>query len=171
LGGGISYFSPRYGWTCDSATGFEVVLASGSIIEANSQNHPQLASALRGGGNNFGIVTRIDFKTFSQGLVWSASSYHPLSTVEDQIREFVDIASADHFDEYASFLITFGYAVAQGLAAVANNLVYTKVDNTTTTPKVYQGLLSLPTLVSSVNVTSTTALVGVTGGLQENGFR
>jgi FAD/FMN-containing dehydrogenase len=58
-GGGISFFSPRYGFVCDNVENFEVVLASGQIVNANSKTNSDLWRALRGGSNNFGIVTKI----------------------------------------------------------------------------------------------------------------
>jgi hypothetical protein len=48
----------------------EVVLANGSISQVNYKSHPDLYFALRGGGNNFGIVTRFDLETYAQGKVW-----------------------------------------------------------------------------------------------------
>ncbi|RYP42552.1 hypothetical protein DL768_010324 [Monosporascus sp. mg162] len=122
LGGGISYFSPRYGWTCDTALGFSIVLANGSITEVSANKNEDLRFALRGGSNNFGIVTRVVLKTFEQGPLWSAMLYHPISTIEDQIQEFLSIASANPYDEYASFITTFAYSAPQGLTAVGNNL-------------------------------------------------
>ena len=44
-----------------------MVLANGQITNVNQQSTPDLYFALRGGGNNFGIVTRFDLETFSQG--------------------------------------------------------------------------------------------------------
>ncbi|KAL6806862.1 hypothetical protein GGI42DRAFT_341063 [Trichoderma sp. SZMC 28013] len=49
LGGGVSYFSGKHGWSCDNVMAYELFFA------------------LRGGGNNFGIITRIDFITYPQG--------------------------------------------------------------------------------------------------------
>lgn len=54
LGSGISYTSPRYGFTCDTALQFEVVLADGFIVKADAKSNPDLMWALRGGVNNFG---------------------------------------------------------------------------------------------------------------------
>lgn len=48
----------------------QVVLANGSISQINYQSHPDLYWALRGGGSNFGIVTRFDLETHPQGLAW-----------------------------------------------------------------------------------------------------
>ncbi|KAL7948253.1 hypothetical protein V8C42DRAFT_362863 [Trichoderma barbatum] len=67
LGGGISYFSGRHGWACDNILAYEIVLADGSIRNVTQNSDPDLFFALRGGGNNFGIVTRIDLITYPQG--------------------------------------------------------------------------------------------------------
>ncbi|EFX00462.1 FAD-binding domain containing protein [Grosmannia clavigera kw1407] len=68
LGGGMSFFSGRYGWACDNVNSYEVVLADGSIRSVSYDSvYSDLYWALRGGGNNFGIVTSFDFATYPQG--------------------------------------------------------------------------------------------------------
>lgn len=62
--GGMAYFSPRVGFVCDNIVNYEIVLSSGEIISANEGENPDLLIALRGGGNNFGIITRVDIRTF-----------------------------------------------------------------------------------------------------------
>ncbi|KAK8075974.1 FAD binding domain protein [Apiospora phragmitis] len=62
-GGGISYFSPRYGWACDNVESFDVVTASGMMVRASAQQFPDLYSALRGGSNNFGLVVNFHLRT------------------------------------------------------------------------------------------------------------
>lgn len=74
LGGGISFFSGRYGWACDGVKNYELVTADSRILQVNETSHPDLYFALRGGGNNFGIVTRLDLDTFPQGPIWGGSS-------------------------------------------------------------------------------------------------
>lgn len=76
LGGGISFFSNQYGWACDNVISFEVVTASGVIITASSTSYSDLYWSLRGGGNNFGIVTKFDLKTISQGQMWGGGRLH-----------------------------------------------------------------------------------------------
>jgi hypothetical protein len=46
------------------------VLANGQIVDANANSYSDLFYALKGGSNNFGVVTRIDLKTFPQGKFW-----------------------------------------------------------------------------------------------------
>ncbi|KAJ4346461.1 uncharacterized protein N0V89_010390 [Didymosphaeria variabile] len=73
LGGGISFYSSQYGWACDNVASFEVVTASGAIITASPTSHADLYWSLRGGGNNFGIVTRFNLETIPQSLMWGGS--------------------------------------------------------------------------------------------------
>lgn len=62
LGGGVGYLSRKYGLTVDSLLAAEVVTASGDIVIADAINHQDLFWALRGGGGNFGVVTRMKFR-------------------------------------------------------------------------------------------------------------
>jgi len=147
---------------------FQVVLADGSIVDANTTVNPDLFFALKGGNNNFGIVTRVDLATFQQGLLWAATVYNNLSIVDDVIGEFVKINSVDTYDEYASFITTFGYSQARDLALISSQLVYTKeVEN----PPAYQGILNLPNLMNTSQITNATALAKVTAALQPDGAR
>jgi hypothetical protein len=155
LGGGISYFGPQYGWTCDTASAFEVVLADGSIVEANEEQNTDLFHGLRGGLNNFGIVTRIDLKTFDQGLLWTSIIYHPLSTIDEHAKIFANMTTASNYDEDASFIVGFGYSQSQGISVINNQLVYAKpVEN----PPYYQELLSLPSLMNTSSIVNMTTL-------------
>lgn len=58
LGGGLSPFSGIVGWACDGIALLEVVLANGTILEVDHNNDPDLLMALKGGGSNFGIISR-----------------------------------------------------------------------------------------------------------------
>ncbi|KAH7388886.1 hypothetical protein BKA64DRAFT_725565 [Cadophora sp. MPI-SDFR-AT-0126] len=70
LGGGISFISRRYGWGCDNVRNYEIVLANGTIANISYASNPDLYFALRGGGKNFGIVTRFDLETHPNLPQW-----------------------------------------------------------------------------------------------------
>jgi hypothetical protein len=64
LGGGIGFAARKFGLTCDNLVEATVVLADGSAVVCNAGQHADLYWALRGGGGgNFGIVTRLVFRT------------------------------------------------------------------------------------------------------------
>nr|AGK29887.1 FAD-binding protein [Volvariella volvacea] len=64
LGAGLSYLNNQEGLSVDNVVAHEVVLADGSVVVASRDSHADLHQALKGGGDNFGIVTRYDLKLF-----------------------------------------------------------------------------------------------------------
>jgi len=62
LGGGIGYLVRKYGLTIDSLLAAELVTADGQLLHVDDQSHPELFWAIRGGGGNFGVVTRFQFR-------------------------------------------------------------------------------------------------------------
>lgn len=105
----------------------QVVLASGEVVNANALDHPDLYKALKGGGNNFGIVTRFDLRTFEQGKIWGGEILHPYTDVMLQLQALEDFgaASGAGADPFASVETTFAFT-SSGPAAILNQVVYTK---------------------------------------------
>ncbi|KAH8157685.1 glucooligosaccharide oxidase [Xylaria polymorpha] len=71
--GNTGTVSAQYGWAASSALEYEVVLANGTIVTASDTENADLARALRGGGNNFGIVTTYTLQTYRQGNIWGGN--------------------------------------------------------------------------------------------------
>jgi hypothetical protein len=62
----------------------QVVLANGTIVHASPTTHPDLYFALRGGGNNFGIVTRFDLEAYRYGSLWGGMMVFLLEDLEER---------------------------------------------------------------------------------------
>jgi len=92
LGGGLSYFSGVHGLACDNVKNYQVVLADGRIVNVNAEEHRDLFKALKGGTNNFGIVTRIDVNTvpISREGVWGGTYFYEGNTTEEFAKAMVE---------------------------------------------------------------------------------
>lgn len=63
-GGGYSFYAGTMGWACDAVHNFELVLANGSVIDVNREQHADLFQVLKGSSGNLGLVTRVDLSMF-----------------------------------------------------------------------------------------------------------
>ena len=63
LGGGIGWLSRKYGLTLDSLKQAEIILPTGELKIVNENENPDLFWGIRGGGGNFGIITKFTFQT------------------------------------------------------------------------------------------------------------
>jgi hypothetical protein len=139
LGGGLSFFSPRHGLVCSNILEYEVVLADGSIVTASETSKLGLWRALKGGSNNFGIVTRFTARSFPSKNIWSGFLYLPslqFSTVLSTFQAFVSRTMsgevAERYDPNAAGpLACFTYLQRLGIQAIAVNLVHTDPDQKT----------------------------------------
>ncbi|WP_371402994.1 FAD-binding oxidoreductase [Kribbella sp. NBC_00662] len=75
LGGGLGPLARTYGFSSDWARGFRVVTASGEVVTADADEHPDLFWALRGGKGGFGIVTSMDFELVELSTLYGGSVF------------------------------------------------------------------------------------------------
>jgi FAD/FMN-containing dehydrogenase len=61
LGGGVGYLVRKHGLTIDDLLAADIVTADGELLRVDAESHPDLFWAIRGGGGNFGVVTRFRF--------------------------------------------------------------------------------------------------------------
>ncbi|KAF6833768.1 6-hydroxy-d-nicotine oxidase [Colletotrichum musicola] len=88
--GGVSWLSNLHGMTCDNVLEYEVVMADGSIVTATPTTRKDLYWALRGGGSNFGIVTKFTFNAYEQGKLWNSQLKYDSTANTSSIKTFVD---------------------------------------------------------------------------------
>jgi FAD/FMN-containing dehydrogenase len=62
LGGGVGFLVRKHGLTIDNLLGAELVTADGELLHVDAESHPDLFWAIRGGGGNFGVATRLQFR-------------------------------------------------------------------------------------------------------------
>lgn len=147
-GGGNSYYTGRMGMACDSVVNFEIVLASGEVVNANAKENEDLWKALKGGSGNFGIVTRFDMKAFAASPIWGGMRASPRSAgdqIVDSLVSFVDKSEKTPEDAY---IINFTYNPAMfAEVVVASVIVDTEGKEN---PPVFGEIQTIPTLIQDV---------------------
>lgn len=149
LGGGISHFTTKVGWGCDNVVNYEVVLANGTIINADKTNHPDMFLALKGGGNNLGVVTRFDLETFPQGDISTTTITYNISQRAEVFEAFTKLIESPNYDPLASLITSLLYRSATKTWTLSSSAVYTEP---VTQPAFYADLFAIPheTLVNNI---------------------
>ncbi|KAK6203910.1 hypothetical protein LQW54_008603 [Pestalotiopsis sp. IQ-011] len=126
LSGGLSFFSTREGFICDNVINFEVVTASGEIVQANAHENADLWKALKGGGNNFGVVTRFDLRTYPQQPFWSGIVFYLASEANypGQVEALVSEVTKPDVSNNTHFMVNLGYSKQFGDNMMGLNQVY-----------------------------------------------
>ncbi len=92
LGGGIGYLARSLGLTIDNLLSVDMVLADGSSVTANAQEHADLFWAVRGGGGNFGVVTSFLYQLHPISTVYGGPMLWPLEQAAEVMtfwRDFI----------------------------------------------------------------------------------
>ena len=142
----MNFLSRRHGFACDNIYGYEIVLASGEVVYATASSHPDLWLALKGGSNNFGIVTRFDVATFPLGLMWGGviEFNYTESALKAEAKAFSDFMNPKNFDDAADMGIILGFQ--NGSYAVGNSLFYVEpIAN----PPVFQPFTSIASPIAN----------------------
>ena len=133
----------------------QVVLASGKLTNINLDTSPDLFRALKGGANNFGIVTRFDLGTFPQGQILAGNIAQDISYRDQVFQAFANIAGAPEYDPYASIVTGLSFNATAKVWTIASTAIYTKP---ILNPPVYEELLNIPTTTSTLHLTNLSTL-------------
>ncbi len=128
---------------------YEVVVASGEIVNANANENADLWWALRGGGNNFGVVTRFDFRTFKQGPFFGGSLYYFNPSFPSQVGALVQELQKPDADPDTHFMVSLGYTALFGPETVGMNQIYHMSD--TEKPAVLEPFISVQPQMDQLN--------------------
>ena len=103
LGGGLGWLMGKHGMAVDSLRAVELVTATGDIVRASAEEHPDLFWAVRGGGGNFGVATWLEFELYPVGpMVTGGLVAHPFAAARDVLRFYRDF-TASLPDELTAF--------------------------------------------------------------------
>lgn len=168
IGGGQSFFQPSQGWVVDNILSYEVVLASGQIVTASADSNPDLYKALKGGGSNFGVVTKVDIATFNFRDMWAGQIVVPVSAdaTSKVLEAAVNFTGRNNQDVHAGIQIIFSYP-SNGTALI-DLAMASGVEN----PPVLQGFTSLqPHVLNTMSKRSLSSFVAEADATQPPGYR
>ncbi|KAG2063989.1 FAD-binding domain-containing protein [Suillus decipiens] len=124
LGGGYSYLSNQYGLSVDDIVSLELVMPNGTVAHITSSSNPDLFFGLRGGFNNFGIVTTVTMKTHHQSQVWGGSILYTWDQWEEVNKATASFVSKVT-DPKASIYVTVEYIhLVHGMPVMMVTLFY-----------------------------------------------
>lgn len=129
-GGGNSFHAASHGFACDNVANFEIVLASGEIVNANSKTNSDLWVALKGSGANFGLITRFDmyvieFPDATNPVIWGGNLIYSLSSGPAIVDAMVDFSENVHKNENNSAIVYWAY-----IPAIGGMIVNAAIENT-----------------------------------------
>ncbi|KAK8135248.1 hypothetical protein PG984_003188 [Apiospora sp. TS-2023a] len=113
LGGGNTFLTAKTGFACDTLLECEIVLADGSIIVANAKQNSDLLWALKGGSNNFGVVTRFRMRTFPATECWGGLTIYPKQASSRAVQNLIEFTDNLHKMQDSNLLCFFAYTVPE----------------------------------------------------------
>jgi hypothetical protein len=149
---------------CDNVYGYEVILASGEIVYASAGTYSDLWLALKGGSNNFGIVTRIDVPTWTMGQMWGGALIfnYTAAVLDAHALAFSNFMNPENFDAAADMGVALIFQNPGAVYLVGDAIFYVEpVAN----PPVYQPFTSIPKPIgNSLRLTNVSDMAAETDG-------
>ena len=173
LGGGINYFGNTRGWSANGVVNYEVVLADGTIVNANSKSNSDLFWALKGGSSNFGIVTRFDMETFPLTDIYAGQIGYAKQYTDDHVKAIAKFVSPGGGDTDPSATINSIFLISPNTSQILSGSVLFRPGlSSTPIPAAYKNFTNIPAFLNTAkqrsnfaNFTSeTTEGTGISGG-------
>lgn len=156
--GGLSYYSCSRGFVCDNVVNYEVVLSSGEIVNANAESNEDLWVALRGGANNFGIVTRVELPVFEQGDLWGGKVFYFQPSMASQIQSLIAYLQDPAPATDVHICISMGYAPMLGDVMCMNDVFCLRPEK----PKALEPFVDMQPQIEQMKTLRAASLKGFT---------
>jgi len=184
LGGGYSYYFNSLGFAADNVVNYEVVLADGSIVNANADENTDLWQALKGSSGNLGLVTRFDIrKCFEKPAssvtltdsptgaipstsIWGGLTTYPLDAINSVWQAFADFADNVDADPASQSIV---YTIYVGGQFIVQSLL-TNHDALAMAPA-FSGFAPVPTITTTAKVRTIADLANELSGGQPVGIQ
>ncbi|OBT68146.1 hypothetical protein VE03_01616 [Pseudogymnoascus sp. 23342-1-I1] len=140
-----SFHSNSHGFACDMVENWEIVLANGSVVNANSNENADLWKAQKGGSGNLGFVTRVDQQTVEGTQLWGGFTGYELSERDNVFAAYLDFVENTEENSpdqaiVALFYDTTGFSIR---SILTNNKGIANAP-------AFDGFLALPNISSTV---------------------
>lgn len=103
--GGFHYFNNKYGYAMDNVVSYDVVLGNGTQVTATKSSHKDLFWALKGGANNYGLVTKFTLRTYDMPKVSTTIQVYNESGIPDFLNAVCNMALLDEKDPIAAGMV------------------------------------------------------------------
>ncbi|KAJ5754915.1 hypothetical protein N7533_004458 [Penicillium manginii] len=164
LAGGVNFYGNQVGFGCDTVVNYEVVLADGSVVQANKSSNADLFWALKGGSSNFGLVTRFDIETIKSRKVWAGAH-----TVAAQYVDRFLAAAATYASNISDPKTHIVPALVPGDSTLASVILFYDSE-TESYPDIFKPFTDIPSVSSTVGFKTVAEFAAETGEMVVEGI-
>jgi hypothetical protein len=93
LGGGVSWFTRKYGYAANSVRSFDVVDARGELRHVTAGSDPELFWALRGGGGDFAVVVAVEIELHPEAELYGGRLFWDVTHTRAVLGAFRDLTA------------------------------------------------------------------------------
>lgn len=158
LGAGFSFLANEVGFSIDNVESYQIVLANGTLTEINQTHNSDLFRAQKGGGDNFGVITRYNLLVYPGGPVVGGLIVAPENQTEKWLDLTYDYSTRQAIQDVKTHALPAIAYVASGDLVFSESVVYYNDHNSSVLPPIMSGWNSLTATSNTVRQAEYAAL-------------